>query len=152
MWLTFPFRVVTKWLLFLLPCTTLFSLVNIAIVIRLFFLFTVQVWDYSISQATLDTIFMSFAKNQEEEVASVPGVTYTDTTSRNDANHDMLTAAGTGQDSGEGTPSDARRGEQGPPRAPTMDVEMGWMGESRSRRERPSHESVEDEGESAAFV
>lgn len=111
-----------------------------------------QVWDYSISQATLETIFMSFAKNQEEEVASVPGVTYTDTTTRNDANHDTPTPAGTGENSSEGTRSDARHGAQGPPRAPTMDVEMGWMGESRSRREKSSNESVEDEGESAAFV
>lgn len=111
-----------------------------------------QVWDYSISQATLETIFMSFAKNQEEEVASIPGVTYTDTTTRNDANHDTPTPAGAGENSSEGTRSDARHGAQGPPRAPTMDVEMGWMGESRSRRKKSSNESVEDEGESAAFV
>ena len=112
-----------------------------------------QVWDYSISQATLETIFMSFAKNQEEEVASVPGVTYIDTTSLNDANQDMPTPGGTGRSNNtQDTRSDARRGTQGRPPAPTMDVEMGWMGESRSRREKSSNEPVEEEGESTAFV
>ncbi|CAM9646725.1 unnamed protein product, partial [Choristocarpus tenellus] len=33
-----------------------------------------QVWDYSISQATLETIFVSFAKDQDEETTHVPGI------------------------------------------------------------------------------
>lgn len=94
---------------------------------------------------------MSFAKNQEEEVASVPGVTYTDTTSRNDDNLHIHTPSATHSHYGtDGTRSDARGGVQ----EPTMDVEMGWMGDSRgSRREKSSSEYVEDdEGENAAFV
>lgn len=87
---------------------------------------------------------MSFAKNQEEEVASVPGVAYTDTTSRNDANRDMSTPAGTDQSNRDGARDNSC--------ATAMGVEMGWMGESRARLEPLSTESDGGEGERSAFV
>lgn len=83
-------------------------------------------WDYSISQATLETIFMSFAKNQEEETASVPGVSYTDTANRNDADRNT-------NDSNGDTHAGGLRYRQQHPPAPSMDVEMGRVENQRRR-------------------
>lgn len=97
-----------------------------------------QVWDYSISQATLETIFMSFAKNQEEEVTSVPGVQYTDTENNNTTTRD---------DGPTGRPCTRR----------SMDVEMGRIGGGLlSSRQcgagTASRETFAEQGETATFV
>lgn len=100
-------------------------------------------WDYSISQATLETIFMSFAKHQEEEVASVPGVQYSDTGAGNvDAGEQHLgLSAGGNNDSGDG--GDGVR--QGRSRSPqSMDVEMGRL-RGRKGRSREGDSSQEEE-------
>eukprot|EP00752_Nemacystus_decipiens_P003898 g3578.t3 len=91
-----------------------------------------QIWDYSISQTELETIFMSFAKNQEEEATSVPGVRYADdeggTASRtNDG-------GGHGGNSGNGSTGGRGRNGRTPPRSPpSMDVEMGSLRGKHSR-------------------
>lgn len=78
---------------------------------------------------------MSFAKNQEEETATVPGVSYDDATNlTNDANRtdDLSTSSG-GLD------------EESHPFAPSMDVEMGALRRGRRRRARPSHVTFADD-------
>lgn len=77
-------------------------------------------WDYSISQATLETIFMSFAKDQEEETASVAGVAYSsvhnDHTNNNDQRPQFGGIAPTPE---RGSPSLASASSS------PMDVELG---------------------------
>lgn len=100
-----------------------------------------QVWDYSISQATLETIFMSFAKDQEEETASVPGVSYTDTTNRNIANRNL--------------PSCNNGGHERQRRSvvPSMDVEMGPLGSSRKNCQQGSaNGGLADQEEKAGLL
>ncbi|CAB1110288.1 unnamed protein product [Ectocarpus sp. CCAP 1310/34] len=126
-----------------------------------------RVWDYSISQATLESIFMSFAKHQEEEVASVPGVQYTDTDAGDvDAGeqHHGLSAGGnnhSGDGDGDGDGGGGvRQGRSRPPQL--MDVEMGRLGGGKchSRERDSSHEEVvrveeefrSGEGENAALL
>lgn len=93
-----------------------------------------QIWDYSISQATLETIFMSFAKDQEEEVASVPGEAYTSsstTITEDSADENKVGDGGTLFDEGRRSAQGARN-----PRAPSMDVEMAYLGGARRDRLR----------------
>ena len=83
-----------------------------------------QVWDYSINQATLETIFMSFAKHQEEETANVPGLNYTGSIDLD-------------QEADQAIPrrdprAASRRGDQHSTPSPAMDVEMGFRGRGRS--------------------
>lgn len=75
-----------------------------------------QIWDYSINQATLETIFMSFAKDQEEETANVAGVAYR----------------------GGGAESQTHPVRDPAPR-PAMDVEMGLLRDG-GMMEEASHE------------
>lgn len=74
-----------------------------------------QLWDYSISQATLETIFMSFAKHQEEETANVAGVSYDQADEPTSRREDDPIAG-------------VRSGSQQSSPSPPMDLEMGWMG------------------------
>lgn len=62
---------------------------------------------------------MSFAKDQEEETASVPGVSYTDSTNRNIANRNISSR------------DNVLHERQRRSVVPSMDVEMGWLGDSR---------------------
>lgn len=107
---------------------------------------TSQIWDYSISQTELETIFMSFAKNQEEEVTIVPGVRYAD------AEGGAASRNSTG-DSDHVTGGGGRSG-LAPPRSPrSMDVEMGSLRGTRSRvGGGSSDEAWVDHGESASLV
>lgn len=104
-----------------------------------------QIWDYSISQTELETIFMSFAKNQEEEVTSVPGVRYAD-----DAEGGASSRTGGNDDAAGGR----GRNRRAPPRSPrTMDVEMGSLRGTHSRVRGGSTDAGWDEqGESATLV
>lgn len=78
---------------------------------------------------------MSFAKDQEEETASVPGVSYTDTTNRNIANSNVSSRNIGRQERRRLSP------------APSMDVEMGWRGDSRNRLEGSASVGVAEEEE-----
>lgn len=73
---------------------------------------------------------MSFAKDQEEEVASVPGVAYTSgcTAIAADSSDDNgIADAGSRFDQGRQLARAARN-----PRAPSMDIEMAYLGGTRS--------------------
>lgn len=74
---------------------------------------------------------MSFAKHQEEETASVPGVSYADTTNRNEVNRDISSREDTNRNYS--AQANGRRDGSQRARAPSMDVEMGLLGDRRSR-------------------
>lgn len=107
---------------------------------------------------------MSFAKHQEEEVASVPGVQYTDTDAGNvDAGeqHHGLSAGGNNHSGDGDSGGGVRQGRSRPPQS--MDVEMGRLGGGGCHyRERDSSQEEEvvhveevlrsGEGENAALV
>eukprot|EP00903_Cladosiphon_okamuranus_P005738 g5694.t1 len=96
-----------------------------------------QIWDYSISQTELETIFMSFAKNQEEEVTSVPGVRYTD------AEGGAASRNGNGSGDGDHATGGDGRGDRAPPRSlRSMDVEMGSLRGMRSHVEGGSSDAA----------
>lgn len=110
---------------------------NVSIVAP-FFVTLRKVWDYSINQATLETIFMSFAKDQEEETASVPGVSYADTPNRDVANRNIPTQE---------TRFDGR--DRRP--AASMDVEMAWLGNG-GNREGSENDGPGADGEISALL
>lgn len=87
---------------------------------------------------------MSFAKNQEEEVTSVPGVRYTDDTNNDEATSGIVRSNGR-------THSNVRYGGRERSRTPSLDVEMGRMGDARTRGESPDEAFAEEE-EIATFV
>lgn len=83
---------------------------------------------------------MSFAKNQEEEVTSVPGVRYTEDTEGDNANGD----------SGNGAAGGGGRKGRAPPHSPqSMDVEMGSL---RGTHSRVGGSSWAKQGGSASLV
>lgn len=88
---------------------------------------------------------MSFAKNQDEEVTSVPGVRYTDAEGDTGSRSSSI-----GNDAAGGC---GRRG-QAPSRSPQLkDVEMSSLRGTRSRvGEDYSDASWAEQGESASLV